>query len=121
LGKQFVTKPFHCREAVPVPCHDQARFDERDVWEESMAKFITIAAGVALALGQPATAAWAQSTDATQSDTSRLHEDGRQGFFAGRTDRILIALGGLTAIILGVAFISNGHHHHDNGPRPVSP
>lgn len=87
-----------------------------------MARFATIAAGMALMIAQPITGAWAQSTDSmsTQSESQRRDEGGSQAFFRGRPDRIALALGALAAVILGIASISNGNGGN-NGPRPTSP
>jgi len=85
-----------------------------------MARFATIAAGMALMVAQPVTTAWAQSNDSVSTQSSdRGHEGGVSGFFRGRQDRVFLALGALAAVVLGLATISKGHHNND--PRPTSP
>lgn len=87
-----------------------------------MARIATFAAGLALMVGQPITAAWAQPSSATttQSESDR-RDGGGESFFRGRTDRIALALGALAAVILGLATIGKDGGKNNNGPRPTSP
>lgn len=88
-----------------------------------MAKIATIAAAMALMIGQPVTSAWAQSSDVSRVDTtSERGNGGIANYLRGHPDRILLALGALTAVILGLASISGGKGGNGNGgPRPTSP
>lgn len=89
-----------------------------------MARIATIAAAIALMAGQPVTSAWAQSSsDENRTDQSTRRIDGGvAGYLRGHPDRILLALGALTAVILGIASISHGKGGNGNGgPRPTSP
>jgi hypothetical protein len=85
-----------------------------------MARIATIAAAVALMVGQPVTAAWAQSTDSNgAAESSRRKDVGADPFFHG-PEQIIIALGALTAVALGLNAAFKGNHNN-NGPRPTSP
>jgi hypothetical protein len=47
---------------------------------------------------------------------------GVAGFLRGHPDRILLALGALTAVVLGIASVTDGKGGNGNGgPRPTSP
>jgi hypothetical protein len=87
-----------------------------------MARIATIAAAMALMVGQPVTAAWAQSADNSETaESSRRQDGGTEPFFRGPPERIIIALGALTAVALGLNAAFKGNHHSNNGPRPTSP
>lgn len=88
-----------------------------------MARIATIAAAMALMVGQPVTSAWAQSSDVNRTEESTRRIDGGVvSYLRGHPDRILLALGALTAVILGLASISHGKGGNGNGgPRPTSP
>jgi hypothetical protein len=86
-----------------------------------MARIATIAAAMALMVGQPVTA-WAQSADSSGTvESSRRQDGGAEPFFRGPPERIIIALGALTAVILGLNAAFKGNHNNNNGPRPTSP
>lgn len=85
-----------------------------------MARFATVAAGIALMLAQPVTTAFAQSSETAQTDSEQRRADGGTPFFSGRPDRIGLALGALAAVILGLATIGK-NKNNNNGPRPTSP
>jgi hypothetical protein len=78
---------------------------------------------MALMVAQPITSAWAQSSESTSTQSSTESGDrsgGGEGFFRGHPDRIVLALGGLAAVILGLATVSKGNNNN-NDPRPTSP
>jgi hypothetical protein len=86
-----------------------------------MARIATIAAGLALMVAQPVTTAWAQSsTDSGTEMNTQRSDGGSDPFFRGHPDRIVLALGALTAVVLGIATLSKGNNNN-NGPRPTSP
>lgn len=82
-----------------------------------MARFATIAAGVALMLSQPVLAAPAQSSDSSEVG-SRGDDNGRVGFYHD-PGKIAIALGALGAFTWGLINAFSGHGHH--GRTPTSP
>jgi hypothetical protein len=87
-----------------------------------MAKFASIAAAIALMAAQPITAAWAQSAEGTGTVENSRRQDGGVGpFFSGPPERVIIALGALTAVVLGLNAAFKGNHHNNSGPRPTSP
>jgi hypothetical protein len=79
-----------------------------------MARFATIAAGVALIFSQPAFAAPAQPVD----DTAGAQQMDSHSPFFSNPGKIVIALGALGAFTWGVINATKGNGH---GRRPTSP
>lgn len=85
-----------------------------------MARIASLLVGLALVVGQPVATAMAQPTESTQNDRNKAPAyvpGGVTKRFFSDPGKILIALGGLSALTWGlVNAFHNGHHR-----QPASP